>query len=91
MKDEKEIRKLMLERAARMGCKEDLQQTFDKWDRAILLAPESEKVEMSRAAILEVQALLDIHPETGDGLTINGEVITEAAKEGERWKSWGSK
>jgi hypothetical protein len=53
-----------------------MQDLFNRWDRAIALAPNSEKKEMARTAILDVQALLDIHAE--DGLTINGEVIIPA-------------
>ena len=73
MKSEKEVRRWLMEHAKKIGAQEDLEHIFNKWDRAILLAPESEKQDMSRAAILEVQSLLDIHPV--DGLTINGEVI----------------
>ena len=88
MKTEKEMRKWLLDRAKKMGAEEELKQLLDKWDRAIVLAPESEKKDMSRMAILEVQSLLDIHPETGDGLTINDEVVTEAAPEHKKWKGW---
>jgi hypothetical protein len=73
MKNEKEVREGLLRHARRIGAAEDLQNLFNKWDRAIALAPPSEQIEMSRMAILEVQSLLDIHAE--DGLTINGEVI----------------
>lgn len=72
-KNEKETRYWLFEHAKRIGAERDLQDLFDKWDRAIALAPESEKVDMSRTAILQVQKLLDIHGE--DGLTINGEII----------------
>ena len=78
MKTEKQIRKGLLDHAKRIGAFKDLQNLFDKWDRAIALAPESERVEMSRLAILQVQSLLDIHAE--DGLTINGEVIIPAGE-----------
>lgn len=79
MKTEKEVRKELFEFARRRGAAQDLQELFNKWDRAIALAPISEKIEMSRMAILEVQALLDINPV--DGLTINGEVIIPAQKQ----------
>jgi hypothetical protein len=70
---EKETRERLMEHARRIGATEDLQELFNKWDRAIALAPSSEKDEMSKLAILEVQSLLDIHAE--EGLTINDEVI----------------
>jgi hypothetical protein len=73
MKNEQQVRKGLMDHAYRIGAQEDLQYMFDKWDRAIALAPESEKKDMSRAAILEVQALLDIRAE--DGLTINDEIV----------------
>lgn len=74
LKNESKTRYDLMEHyAKRIGAEKDLQNLFDKWDRAIALAPESEKKDMARAAILEVQFLLDIHGE--DGLTINGEVI----------------
>jgi hypothetical protein len=73
MKSEKEVREGLMNHAHRIGAQDDLQHLFDKWDRAIALAPSSEKKEMSRAAILAIQALLDIHAE--DGLTINDEVV----------------
>jgi len=76
MKNEKEVRHGLMEHALRIGAQEDLQHIFDKWDRAILLAPESEKTDMSRSAILEIQDLLDICKYEGDGLTINGEIVT---------------
>lgn len=79
MKTEKEVREGLMNHALRIGAQEDLQHIFDKWDRAIALAPPSEKVAMSRAAILEVQALLDIHAE--DGLTINDEIVIPATSE----------
>ena len=73
---EKETRDKLMEHAKRIGAVEDLQNLFDRWDRAIALAPPGEKGEMSKLAILEVQRLLDIHAE--DGLTINGEVVASA-------------
>lgn len=79
MKTEKEVRNGLFEYARRVGAETDLQELFNKWDRAIALAPETEKTDMSRMAILEVQALLDIRPQ--DGLTIGGEVIIPAGKE----------
>lgn len=71
--DEKETRQKLLQFAKKIGAKEDLQNLFDKWDRLIALAPPSEKEEMSKIAILEVQSLLDIHAE--NGLTINDQII----------------
>lgn len=71
--DEKETRQKLLQFAKKIGAKEDLQNLFDKWDRLIALAPPSEKEEMSKVAILEVQSLLDIHAE--NGLTINDQII----------------
>lgn len=76
MKTERGVRAGLFEYARSCGAERDLQELFDKWDRAIALAPQSEKTDMSRMAILEVQALLDIHP--ADGLTINGEVVIPA-------------
>jgi hypothetical protein len=70
---ENETRSKLLRHARRIGAGEDLQNLFHKWDTAIALAPPSEKEDMSKMAILEVQALLDIHAE--DGLTINDEII----------------
>ena len=79
MKTEKEVRDGLFEHARLIGAERDLQELFNKWDRAIALAPASEKIDMSRLAILEVQALLDIHPT--DGLTIGGEVVIPAQKQ----------
>jgi hypothetical protein len=73
MKTEKQVRDGLMETARRIGAEKDLQNLFDKWDRAIALAPQSEKLDMARAAIIEVQNLLDIVPK--DGLTINDEVV----------------
>jgi hypothetical protein len=73
--EESETRKKLMEHARRLGAESDLQQLFDRWDRAIALAPPSEKGEMSKLAILAVQQLLDVHAE--DGLTINDEVVIE--------------
>jgi hypothetical protein len=73
MKNEHQTRYWLIEHAKRIGAEKDLQNLFDKWDRAIALVPESEKEDMSKAAILEVQRLLDIHGE--DGLTINDEIV----------------
>jgi hypothetical protein len=75
IKPEKQVREQLLRHARRIGAEEDLQQLYDKWDKALALAPPSEKKEMSKMAILEVQSLLDIHAEEHDGLTIDGEVI----------------
>lgn len=72
---EKETRQRLLKFARRIGAEADLQNLYDKWDRLIALAPPSEKTEMSKMAILEVQSLLDIHAEDHDGLAINGEVV----------------
>jgi hypothetical protein len=73
LKSEKETREGLLCHAKRLHCEQDLQQLFDKWDRLIALAPPSEKQDMSRIAILEIQAFLDIRAQ--DGLTINGETV----------------
>ena len=73
MKTENQTRHGLMEHAKRIGAAKDLQVLLDKWDRAIALAPPSEKGDMSKAAILQVQALLDIHGE--DGLTINDEIV----------------
>lgn len=70
---EDETRKRLLRHARRIGAEEDLLNLFNKWDRAIALAPPSERQEMARAAILAVQDLLDIHAE--DGLTIGNEIV----------------
>jgi len=76
IKDEEIVRKELLAFAERIGAKEDLENLFNKWDRAIALAPESERKDMSKMAILEVQSLLDIRAQ--DGLTIDNEVIIPA-------------
>jgi hypothetical protein len=81
MKTEKQTRYWLMEHARRIGAAKDLQDLFDKWDRTIALAPENEKDDMSKLAILQVQALLDIHAEEGDGLTINNEVVIPAKGE----------
>lgn len=78
---EKETRNKLFRHARRIGADGDLQNLFDKWDRAIALAPPSEKTEMSKLAILEVQRLLDIHAE--HGLTINDEVIINPSGKGD--------
>lgn len=78
MKNENQTRYGLMEHARRVGAAQDLQSLFDKWDRAIAFAPESEKEDMCKAAILQVQKLLDIQAE--DGLTINGEVILPPIK-----------
>jgi len=75
---EEETRKRLLRFARRIGAEQDLQNLFDKWDRVIALAPPSERQEMAKAAILDVQALLDIHAEEGDGLTVGNEIIIPA-------------
>jgi len=79
MKTEKQTRYWLMDHAKRIGAGRDLQDLFDKWDRAIALAPQSERGDMSKLAILQIQSLLDIHAE--DGLTINGEVIIPATGE----------
>lgn len=71
MKTEKQTRYWMMEHAKKIGAAEDLQNLFEKWDKAIFLAPEKEKEEMARSAILEIQRLLDIH----GSLTINDKII----------------
>lgn len=78
MKTEKDTRQGLIEHAKRIGAAQDLQDLFDKWDRAIALAPPSEKDDMAKAAILQVQALLDIHGE--DGLTVNDEIVLPPIK-----------
>jgi len=70
---EKETRNKLMRHAARIGAEEDLRELFGKWDRVIALAPPSEKEEMSKMAILEVQSLLDIRAQ--EGLTINNEIV----------------
>lgn len=80
LKSEADVRQGLMNYAKKIGAEEDLKQLFSKWDRAIALAPPNEKEEMSKMAILEVQSLLDIYPEIAHGLTINDEVIIEAAE-----------
>jgi hypothetical protein len=70
---EKDTRSKLLDHAKRIGATDDLKRLFDKWDRALALAPRNEVDEMSKLAILEVQRLLDIHAE--EGLTINNEIV----------------
>lgn len=79
VKTEKKVRQELLSYAKTIGALEDLEQLFHKWDTAIALASENERLEMSRMAILEVQSLLDIYPDSG--LSINGQVIIEPSKE----------
>lgn len=79
LKNESEVRQGLMDRATKIGAAEDLSQLFDKWDRAIALAPPSERIDMARMAILEVQSLLDVVPT--DGLTINDEVVIGVSKE----------
>lgn len=78
--NEKETRNKIMNYAMAVGAGKDLEQLFKKWDMIIPTLPPDEKVEASRLAILELQSLLDIHSEEGDGLTINNEVIIPAAK-----------
>jgi hypothetical protein len=77
---EKETRDKLIRHAERLGggAAEDLMNLLYKWDMALALAPESEREEMSKMAILDVQKLLDIRAE--DGLTINDEIILNAKK-----------
>ena len=79
--NEEETRTKLIKHARRIGAEEDLQNLFHKWDTAIALAPPSEKEDMSKMAILEVQAMLDIHAE--DGLTINDDIIIAPGGEDE--------
>lgn len=73
--NEEETRTKLLRHARRIGAEEDLKNLFHKWDTAIALAPPSEKEDMSKMAILEVQAMLDIGKYETDGLTINDDII----------------
>ena len=82
LKNEQTVRRELLAFAKRIGAVEELQHLFDKWDRAMALAPPSEKKEMSKMAILEVQSFLDIHAEDHDGLTIDGEIIIPSKENG---------
>lgn len=77
---EEQTRKKLMEYATAIGSNYDLEQLFKKWDLIILTLPPQERKEASRLAILEIQSLLDIHAEEGDGLTINGEVVINPAK-----------
>lgn len=70
---ERETRDKLMRHAARVGAEEDLRDLLNKWDIAIALAPPSEKKDMSKMAILEVQSLLDIKAQ--EGLTINDEIV----------------
>ena len=78
--NESETRTKLMDYARAVGADQDLEQLFKKWDMIIATLPPQEKQEASRLAILELQSLLDIHAEEGDGLTINNEVIIEPAK-----------
>ena len=73
---EKQTRAKILEYARRIGAYEDLQNLFNKLDQAIAMAPPSEKDEMAKLAIIEVQKFLDIHAK--DGLSVGGETIIDA-------------
>ena len=76
-KTEAQTRKGLMEHARRIGAAEDLAHLFDYWDKILILAPPSEKSEVSKMAILEVQNLLDIH----GGLTVNGEIVVPNKEE----------
>ena len=78
--NENETRKRIMDYAKAVGADQDLEQLFKKWDMIIPTLPPKEKLEASRLAILELQSLLDIHAEEGDGLTINNEIIINPAK-----------
>lgn len=79
-KSEQKMRSEAMAYAKKIGAEEELARFFDTWDRAIALAPPDEKVEMAKAAILEMHKLLDVHPEYSTGLTINGETVIPPAK-----------
>jgi hypothetical protein len=72
---EKETRKKLMDFAKKVGAAEDLQHVFDKWDKLLALTSPNEKKDVAKMAVLEVQALLDIHADTGNGLTIDDEII----------------
>lgn len=76
---EGETRKRIMSYAIAIGAGNDLKQLFKKWDMIISTLPHQEGLEASRLAILELQNLLNIHADEGDGLTINDEVIISAA------------
>jgi len=76
---EQETRNKIMGYAIAIGAGKDLEQLFKKWDMIIPTLPPKEKEDASRLAILELQSLLDIHAEEGDGLSINNEVIIPAA------------
>lgn len=78
---EDETRQKILRFARRIGAEEDIKQLFNKWDKAIALAPPSERKEMSKMAILEVQSMLDIHAESGEGLTVDGKIVVSNNKQ----------
>lgn len=73
---EKETREKILRFARLIGAEGDVKNLFSKWDKAIALAPPSEKDEMANMAILEIQNLLDIRAK--DGLTIDGKIIVKS-------------
>lgn len=81
--NENETRKRLLRFADLIGAREDLEHTFAKWDVAMMLAPPSERADMAKAAILEIDRLLDTYSALSHGLTINGEVVIPAAKKPE--------
>lgn len=71
---EEKTRKGLLEHAHRIGATKDLQNLFDKWDRALALAPPSEKFDITCMAVLEVYQLLGIDP-SEQGLTVDNKII----------------
>lgn len=79
IKSEQKVRSELTAYAKTIGALEDLEQLFHKWDTAIALAPADERKDMARMAILEVQSLLDIYPNSG--LTIGDEVVIKPSEE----------
>lgn len=79
IKSEQKMREELSSYAKMIGAEKDLELLFHKWDSAIALAPEDERIDMAHMAILEVQALLDIYH--NNGLTIGDQVVIAPSKE----------
>jgi hypothetical protein len=76
-KSEKKLRDELSAYAKIIGAEKDLEQLFHKWDTAIAMAPQDEKVAMAEMAILELHILLGIP--THEGVVVNGKVIAKAS------------
>jgi hypothetical protein len=79
VKSEQKMREELSSYAKMIGAEKDLELLFHKWDTTIAMAPDHERVDMARMAILEVQALLGIYAD--NGLTIGDQVVIAPSTE----------